>query len=243
MSMKKTPWRHHPGLRLLLVMCLSFILIKLGLWQWSRGNLRSHIKHQWEHRQQLSPVPLKAALNSQKDPQYVPITTRGTFLNHQTFLIDNQTYRHQPGYAVITPFKTQQTSKIILINRGWVSKNHQAIQPTHQTSIQGLIYQPYQKTFILNASRFLDNRSLPIVQNGNLDAIEKALSLKTEPYYIWLTTQPNPYHRIWDIKFPNPGINYGYALQYFIFALLILGAYIRYLFKHPLFSLKAEPKN
>jgi surfeit locus 1 family protein len=235
MATKKTPWYNRIWTQSLFIAFISLILIKLGLWQWGRGNLRTQIKQQWESRSQLPAVSLQSVEKMQGGRNYLRIKTSGKFINNKTFLIDNQMLNHQPGYAIITPFKIKSSSKIVLVNRGWIAKQQfnqlNYIQPIQHTALQGLIYQPYKKTFILNSSRFAEFSSPPKVQNSNINAIGKSLGLTSEPYYIWMSTQPNPYHRTWNIKVPNPGINYGYALQYFIFALFVIGGYCRYLLK------------
>jgi len=205
---------------LLIFLLIEISLVSLGLWQWHRGDLRSKLSNQWQTRAHQSPTPIQSILK-QEDKNYYTVQLSGHFDNDGTVLVDNQTLKKQPGYAILTPFILDDSQTTVLVNRGWASKKEKTIQPIHLNQIKGIVYQPVKKPFTLNKKLFLQKiNHQNVVQNFDIELILSSMNLKAEPFYVWLTSD-QMYHRDWKLTFPNPGINYGYALQYFVFAIAL----------------------
>ena len=69
--------------------------------------------------------------NLKKTPEYLNeksgkwdrVYVEGNWDNSEQILIDNSVNRGVAGYKVLTPFRINETNKIILIDRGWIKQN------------------------------------------------------------------------------------------------------------------------
>ncbi len=93
------------------------LFVRLGAWQWQRW-VQSDAAWTRFARGAAALQPLGArAVDDATLYQRVSVT--GRFDGRHQFLLDNLSYRGQPGYEVLTPF-TRATGAVLLIDRGWV---------------------------------------------------------------------------------------------------------------------------
>ena len=95
------------------------MLLSLGFWQLDRANEKTNIEKLIHKKQQEKVIVFNNNLNL-VDKNYHLLKLTGRYNNNIQFIYDNQTYNSQVGYNVLTAFNIINSSKIILINRGFI---------------------------------------------------------------------------------------------------------------------------
>jgi surfeit locus 1 family protein len=100
---------------LVVLSCLAFV--RLGFWQWHRGQVR---EAQWEHFARGAEVLVDLDNGSSANiALYQRVRANGTLDGQHQFLLDNRSYRGTPGYEVLTPL-LRSGAATLLVDRGWV---------------------------------------------------------------------------------------------------------------------------
>lgn len=98
------------------------ILCGLGMWQIKRlawkNNLLDRIRA--EYRVDSAAVDLDPSIDL-SEKLFKRGFLKGEFVHEKAILIEARTYKGNPGYHMITPFKMMDyKDKIVFVNRGWV---------------------------------------------------------------------------------------------------------------------------
>jgi surfeit locus 1 family protein len=107
-----------PTLGLTLVaLLLVALFVRLGVWQWQRGELRQASAARFARgADQL----LELGTGDGRDlPLYQRVSARGELDGAHQFLLDNRSHDGHPGYEVLTPL-TRPGAATLIIDRGWV---------------------------------------------------------------------------------------------------------------------------
>ena len=182
------------------------ILIYLGSWQVMRGLEKKDIVSQHYENKSLPVISEKemATLNSE-NLIYRTVNLEGEYQS-ESYILDNRLYRQEAGYEIFTAFETSEKN-LFLINRGWVSKEdyeNGTEEAEGKVTIQGVL-SPF-KRFGLN---LVINESVIQLSAGSAGAFEP----------IWKPV---------DLK---PSRHFGYALQWFGLALVLICSYFYYGYK------------
>ena len=225
-----------PGLKMNLFFIIFFsILVFLGLWQLDRGLDKNSTLGIYESKKQL--IPLEGFYEGIKKEGlfYRNLVLQGRFLD-KTFLLDNRVYRSKKGFEVLTPFITK-TNKVFLINRGWLLEDlsdtlYEEKFSDDSIRIEGLL-SPF-KRLGLNLSKNTVFDSWPrVVQEitflevsralNNLDLYEGIIQLSAASRYA--------FEPIWKPAEFKASRHFGYAVQWFGLAIVLLISFIIYGFK------------
>ena len=97
------------------------ILIKLGLWQLERADHKKNLNESYKLRQAEEVIDLNVhkSINSKESILWRRISLNGSFYKEKNLIVDNQIFKHEAGFNILTPFKIDGTGMTILINRGW----------------------------------------------------------------------------------------------------------------------------
>lgn len=228
-------WQFMPGLKLTLItLILLPILVYLGMWQLEK----SHQKEKNISDLNYNSVQSAINLSQISEPnlakhRYVPVKIDGIFLNQYNFLLDNQMYEHKPGYRVLTIVSTPQISKWILIDRGWVPIGPNRTQLPTIDHIFGLreihgVIETIGTGIELKSPKVSPEAAWPVVLSTlNYDFIAKTINHPVYEFVIRLTDD-----QITHYVYPqaHKGISIekhmGYAIQWFIFAFLLVLYYL-----------------
>lgn len=87
--------------------------------------------------------------------EYQSVKMRGEFLHDKELLMGPRslikpdekeakgggvfTQQNSSGYLIVTPFKLEDRDDIILVNRGWVSRQHLKPENRHQGQVKGIV--------------------------------------------------------------------------------------------------------
>ena len=95
--------------------------IILGFWQIDRADQKNNINTNYTDRQQEAPIVLDKfnVLDEKSSLLWRKVEFKGSFINKQNIILDNQIFNQIAGFNIITPFKIKGSDSIVLVNRGW----------------------------------------------------------------------------------------------------------------------------
>lgn len=213
----------------LLVFCL---FIKLGMWQLHRGQEKKLLVAEFSARTAQTPLTTKN-FSLYKDLRFYQAKLTGHFDNQHTLLLDNKTYHGRVGYEVYTLFIANDLSTPVLVDRGFVPLTADrtimpVIKPIKGTvTIQGLINLP-PKHVTLGKSFDKNATSWPLrVQYINLQELSAMFSTTLFPYVLVLKPDHEAAYEVeWQAVVSGPEKHFGYAVQWFAFALVLLVIFV-----------------
>jgi len=215
---------------------LCFVLfVFLGIWQLQRAEVKRHVLTQYKARQQAAPLRLKNLSMTAIDSslQYAPLQAQGYFNNQQQFLWDNKFYQHQVGYEVITPLRTLPTGKILLVDRGWIARSAsradlpKIVSIKRKVLLQGLIYLPSAKTFVLNNRQDNPGDWPRLIQKVDFAQIAKQLGAPVYPFLLRLRQKQGiSFASNWTPVIMGPQRHMGYAVQWFALAIAAIVIFV-----------------
>jgi surfeit locus 1 family protein len=213
------------------------LLIAMGFWQLDRGNQKQQVMQAFEKNAQGKPEIFTARQIQEHDLQSLlwhKVQLKGQFDNAHQFLLDNQPMGFKMGYYIYTPFRLDESSTYILINRGWVTANPdrkilpEIKLPTEKLSIIGTVKQPQGTGMVLSEDLVekLPN-GLIRIQQVKLEQIGELAGVELQPYIVRLNeASPAGYMRNWPLPGFGKEKHYAYAFQWFAMALAVMIIYI-----------------
>lgn len=228
-------WQFEPKLKLSIIsLLLILILVYLGVWQLFRAHEKKILYLQLQQKSTQRPILLQTIDQpSWRSHRYTSVLIDGVFLNQYTFLIDNQIYKHQPGYRVITPVQTPQVNEWILVDRGWIplgiDRQHlPEVEPIFGLKdIRGVI-NTIPSGIVLKDDQIQDFPKWPLVlQKVDYSLIEKQLHHPVSDFVIQLQSSDLIQYSIPPLEIGlAPTKHIGYALQWFTFAVMAFIYYV-----------------
>ena len=211
------------------------ILIFLGSWQVVRGLEKEDIVNQHYENKSL-PVISEKEMNSLnlENLVYRTVNLEGEY-RPESYILDNRLYRQEAGYEVFTAFETSEKN-LFLINRGWVAKENFDYEENINfnkgaVTIQGVL-SPF-KRFGLNLINQKYHDGWPkLVQQVDYKATRSDLGADVSNSVVQLSASSiGALEPIWKPVELKPSRHYGYALQWFGLALVLICSYFYYGFK------------
>jgi surfeit locus 1 family protein len=226
------------GLLVLLTVSVFTLLVKLGLWQYHKGEEKSHWQASLAQRQDAVPLSLEALLAQGSDEALTGFKLQLTAspVERSLLLLDNQVHQGQVGYLVFQLFSvTPQTEGSpnkpwLLVELGFIGANKdRRILPNVQAlsdenyALSGRVYQ--RQTNPVSDELFAEAGPLIRFQNLNLPALEQHLGHELYDFVLQpqdLLGLAQPWQPV-----PMPAQkHFGYAFQWFtmasVFALMLL---------------------
>ncbi len=220
-----------PTLAALLVLV---VLMNLGFWQLQRADEKSYLQSRLETRSQLQAMTLETVLNTPGDINDYPLQLTGYFDNRYNLLLDNQIHQRQAGYHLLTLFFPSNTKQALWVNRGWLAtgRDRSILPPISAVngpqSLQGRVYIPPEKVFLLKKDDF-SQVSWPLrVQSVDLNALEDVLGVQLLPFTLRLNPESNGsgFPREWHHNPMGADKHKAYALQWFAMGFALVLIYI-----------------
>jgi surfeit locus 1 family protein len=199
------------------------LFVSLGIWQWGRGEEKAALLKL--HAQEQTAMPLEKNTSVR---HLMMLKVWGHFDNRHSFLLDNQFNQHHIGFDVLTPFQLE-TGKWLLVDRGWVAaKPDRKVLPQiapikGRISFKGRAYFPSSKNRVLNNRLDNEGQWPLIIERVTTDNLGKRLGVPLYPFILRLDKGASfGYVREWKTVSMKPERHYGYAFQWFSFALIVL---------------------
>ncbi len=209
------------------------ILIYLGSWQVMRGLEKKDIVNQHYENKSLPVISEKemATLNSE-NLIYRTVNLEGEYQS-ESYILDNRLYRQEAGYEIFTAFETSEKN-LFLINRGWVSKEdyeNGTEEAEGKVTIQGVL-SPF-KRFGLNLVDQIYLDGWPkLVQQVDYETTKNDIGNSINESVIQLSAaSAGAFEPIWKPVDLKPSRHFGYALQWFGLALVLICSYFYYGYK------------
>jgi surfeit locus 1 family protein len=211
------------------------VFVRLGFWQLSRAAEKQALHARYSAGQQsvLELTPETARTVS----RYQRISARGHYDGSQQILLDNMpSVMGQPGYRVVTPFEIGPGAWI-LVDRGWhpMGKTRADLPdvavPDTPRMITGQMDALPKPGVRMGDAAAANSQTWPRVMHfPEAAAIAAALDRNILPGLVLLDPdQPDGYERVWRARAEtsmDPQQHYGYAVQWFAFAIVGVVLYV-----------------
>ena len=205
-------------------MIAVLILVSLGTWQFTRGVYKAELEKKMDMF--ASTMDLQTAPEDWNELNYREVRLTGKPQTAGTMLLDSRIYQGQVGYEVIVPFLLQDQSAIVLLNRGWVSREQTSLLENgaifEDMKIAGQLYLP--KTGMKLVDTILVKDQWPrVIAYLDIPALSEELGVSLAPAVVVLDSNSDfAFQKIWQPYVMSPIRHYGYAVQWWGLALVLL---------------------
>jgi surfeit locus 1 family protein len=116
----------------------------LGHWQTQRLIEKRSWIEEMSRRMELEPLLAAAALHGDADLSYRRVVLEGDYDHAQSVLIENRRRGLQAGVEVLTPLRSADEDRLLLVNRGFVPSNELerflvADPPSNPVRVEGML--------------------------------------------------------------------------------------------------------
>jgi surfeit locus 1 family protein len=225
----------------LLVIAGVTVLARLGVWQLDRLSQRR--AQNAETLKQLVAPPLvlsggvlPAVPEELRDR---PAAVNGQFDYSRQIILSQQSWNGAPGVHLVTPLVIEGGDKAILVDRGWIpareaeSGNLAQYDEPDEETIRGAIQTPQT---LLSGRQSAPDKLTQQWYRIDIEAIQEQMPYELLPVYLLQTPEGDVQQ---DLPFRSEpkidlsdGPHLGYAIQWFLFALILAAGYIRYVSLH-----------
>ena len=238
MKVKIKNWIFCPRLITSLLTLVFFILFMLlGFWQLERAEYKHNQYSFFEKRQAKQPLDLNASLVKNfklDDLIWRKVAIKGRFIEKHQIVLDNRVNAGKAGYYIYTPFRIEDTEKVVLVNRGWVSSNNNRTSKLNLTrtygnvKINGVVKKEPRTGILLSKDHTekLDETTVRL-QRLDIEEASDVIGVDLLPFIVRLA--PNSdygYVRKWKTNDSGEDVHLGYAYQWFAFAITLLIIYL-----------------
>ena len=192
------------------------IFLSLANWQWQKAKLVKERQNQVQQLQKQPPLLSLDNINS----NFIPVKITGKFLHSKTLLLNNQVLNSEPGFHLLTPLELDDS--IVMVNRGWAPS--QAVNDyigtnDSEVTVGGITYYLRLPTVNYSVGNF------PIViEDVNFASVQSKFNKPILKFIIYLDkTSPYSSRMQYPFLVKNYKKNISYAVQWLIFAVLLLG--------------------
>lgn len=205
--------------------------LALGRWQLSRAAQKEALQARIDARAELPKLDgvALALLAEPSSELYRGVALRGRWITAHTVFLDNRPMKDRVGLYVVTPMQLEDSSGVILVQRGWVARNFvdRTSMPPIETpagvvEVQGRIAPPPAKLYELGGAE-----TGRIRQNLDLARFRVESGLPLLPVSV---QQMGPASEGLLREWPQAGTgvdkHYGYAFQWFGLSALIAILYV-----------------
>jgi len=219
-----------------LIVATLALLISLGFWQLDRADEKRAIEDQIASANS-GDVEIVASTEFLKEKEYYHVRLQGSYIDDKQFIYDNQIVDQISGYYVLTPLVLKGDSKAVLINRGFIPWNGRRDKladidvGAKLTEVKVQISKPV-KRMELEASELTGDFPV-LIQALDLDEMSAIASLDFASVIGLLSPESdNGFVRQWEPYTGSIERHIGYAIQWFLMALVLAFIGIRLALKH-----------
>jgi cytochrome oxidase assembly protein ShyY1 len=226
LSTQRFHWQPNKKI-LLLSLCLFPLLITLGFWQLDRADEKQRILNQYNANQQAAPATIDDLVGD-ANLQYRSAWLSGELDASRRLILDNRVKNGRPGYEILEALTVAGLDQKILVNRGWIpaslDRNRlpdiKAVAGTVQ--LRGALYQT------LGGYRLDDGIGLVNQWPARVGWISaaRAEELFGQAFFLYQLRldqdSPGALQTGWATVSVQPAKHTGYAVQWFVMALVLL---------------------
>lgn len=230
------PLRFAPRWRwVLLTAALLPVFVALGTWQWNRGQAR---QAQWDQFARGDAPPVQARGDEvARLPRFTRVRVAGRLDGERQFLLENISHSGAPGYNVLTVLEKEDGLRL-LVNRGWLPfSGYRDRLPDVGLPAEavGSHQDLTGRVASLPVAGLASGRVAPppvgswprVASFPTIAQLESAYGAPLLPVVVLLDAATGPgYVRDWQPPGLPPERHIGYAVQWWSFALLLLGLFV-----------------
>ena len=218
------------------VVLTCVVFCGLGVWQVNRLNQRLALIELVKQRMDEPAVAISGTETA--DPRaldYRSVTLRGTFEPAQEVLRRNRSANGATGFHIVTPFKLSGTDTAVLVDRGWIpydkgtGKQWKAIAPpSGEVTIDGVAQISQTATDGPVDPEVAPGQRLDAWFRINVARIQQQVDVPLLPFFVEQQSNGEPqenYPILGITPLPDAGNHLSYAIQWFSFAIILLGGY------------------
>jgi surfeit locus 1 family protein len=216
------------------------LFVHLGLWQHGKAERKAAQQALLEQRLAAPPVDLARAPPEAEALRYSRVVARGRFEAEYQFLLDNQVQGGRAGFHVLTPLRIEGTEARVLVNRGWVpfsgdrSRLPRVDAPEGVVEVRGHGWVPPERYYELKAEPETPGWQ-PVWQNLDLRRYAARVPFRVLPAVVRMDpdSPAGGYVREWARPDERIGMHRSYAIQWFVLAAALAGAWLWFGFERP----------
>ena len=210
------------------------LLLNLGLWQANKADKKQAMQDIYDQRGQSALVQIGAEPLNLESIRFSRVVARGNYEPAYQILLDNQIYKGQAGYHVITPLHIAGSTVRVLVNRGWVplgaDRNNLPVIATPQSEVEvtGYAHDPSGKYLELAQLDDTQQGWQKVWQNLDIKRYKKSVPFAFHPISILLdpTSSAGGYMRDWPKPDARIDVNRGYAIQWYLMSIALMVIYL-----------------
>ncbi|MDF2183747.1 SURF1 family protein [Grimontia hollisae] len=214
---------------LLFTVAMTALLVKLGIWQMSRGAEKEALLSQLAARSQQQ---LTALTRLPADVTGVSVVLEGRFDDSKSVLLDNQIFEGRVGYRWMIPFMTD--NRWVLVELGWVPApaSRESLPElaglNGRFTVSGIIDFPSDRVVLTEDTS--DQGWPRRVQSVDMEQLGNATGLVLQPWLIRSDKLQDEKgerfnigtENVWEPVVMKPEKHYAYAMQWFGLALVVV---------------------
>jgi surfeit locus 1 family protein len=223
----------------LLVIVACGVMIRLGIWQLERLDLRRQFNSRVQTQLDMPSLALGSDTlgDNLVDMEYRSVVVSGEYQFADEVALRNQVLENQPGIHLVTPLLIEGSSQAVLVDRGWIPTEDAA--PERWTEYQQIGSVEVRGVIRRSSTRpDIGRRSDPIPAPGedplkvwnllNVQGIAAQSAVSLLPVYIQQDAGPVqdglPIPQVVELDL-SEGPHLGYAGQWFLFAVILAVGY------------------
>jgi surfeit locus 1 family protein len=205
------------------------VCVTAGNWQTRRAEYKETLAAQLDQRGAAPVAALGAGKVDAQDMAFRRVAARGVYVAEKGILLDNRVLNGRVGYEVLMPLRIEGGDMHVLVNRGWIAapptraELPKVTPPPGLQVVEGVAVLPPERVFELG-----DGAPAGAVwQHLLMERYERWSGLMLQPIIVQQTGDAaDGLAREWAR--PDTGVqkHRGYAMQWYIFAILTLILYV-----------------
>jgi len=207
-----------------LLLSLAAVFIALGVWQLYLAHETAALKQTLQARAAMPPMKIKSFIEDPEGLRYRHIEVRGHYIPAGQLYIEGCRHEGRAGMHVITPLAEEGSTRVMLVNRGWIPANADGT-PTDAPMPKGPIYLRGEAQ--IPSSPALDGGPEAAKTWGDrwpyltVPLYQSRSDLAVQPVMLLLDPdQPGGLVCDRQRPMPNPWTHLGYAAQWLALALI-----------------------
>lgn len=210
---------------------VSAVCVRLGFWQLQRREERRAQNAMLASRLGAKPAPALEAMRDSATAQFRRAFAQGTYDVANEFAVASRTNQGSPGVHIITPLRVAGTDTAILVNRGWVYSPDAMSVDLGRWRERDTALVTGHLIAVGRAGRgpVSTSTSPRTLRRLHADSLAARLPYPVAPFLLVATTPPRVAADSAVVRVTAPvldeGPHFGYAVQWFAFALIgLIGA-------------------
>lgn len=210
------------------------VTLAAARWQFDRAEFKTGLKRDYESRQRSSVVDLNSnPVAAAEMVRYRKVSAAGHFMPKDTIFLDNRIRNGIAGYEVITPLALTPGVGVVLVNRGWLPWQAQRNELPKIDTPSGIV--TVKGTAVIPTSKILELSDATVEgsiwQNLVLSRYREAFGLNVMNFVIEQeSTAADGLLRDWVAPGFGVRVHQSYAVQWLLFASLIVIFYVYFAF-------------